>query len=373
VALLFFTNGFVVGSWLPRLPEIRDRLGIDLAALGITLAVGSLGSLVGSAMSGTVVARFGARRSALVSAVGLYLILPLISVAPTALALAAVLAVIGLLDGQVDVGMNAIGIRVEESVGRSIMTRLHGLWSLGTLLGAGAASLSILWGIGLQTQLLVVAAIGLIAVGFAARLTPHTEPRIRVGQRSGALAVGLILAGATAVIIEGAPFDWSAIFLRDVTGAAEAAAGAGVICYTAGMLCGRMGGDRLVDSFGSVRTVFAGLAVATGSMLIVVTSGPTVVALIGFAAWGLAISVVLPILYKLAGSHPGFSEGSGLAALTVGTRLGFMAAPALIGVAATSWGLPAAIGVVVGAAAVASAVSISLTLARAEPVRDSLP
>jgi predicted MFS family arabinose efflux permease len=174
-------------------------------------------------------------------------------------------------------------------------------------------------------------------------------------------------------MIEGAPFDWSAIFLRDIIGAGEAAAGAGVICYTAGMLGGRMGGDRLVDVFGAVRTLFAGLSLSTVAMLVVVTSGSTIVALIGFAAWGLAISVVLPILYKLAGSHPGFSEGSGLAALTVGTRLGFMAAPALIGIAATSWGLPTAIGVVVGSAAVASMISISLTLTDRTPARDSLP
>ena len=373
MALLFYVNGFVVGSWLPRLPEIRDRLGIGLGALGITLAVGGLGSLAGSAVSGVVVSRFGARRSALVSAMALYLILPLISIAPTAGALAIVLAVIGVLDGQVDVGMNAIGIRVEENVGRSIMTRLHGLWSLGTLIGAGASSLSILVGMALETQLVIVAVVGLIAVGIAARLTPHIEPRARVGQRSGAIAVGLILAGGTAVMIEGASFDWSAIFLRDVIGVGEAASGAGVISFTAGMLGGRMGGDRLVDVFGGMRTLFAGLAVSTAAMLVVITSGTSIVALIGFGAWGLAISVVLPILYKLAGAHPGFSEGSGLAALTVGTRLGFMAAPALIGLAAVSWGLPTAIGVVVASAAVASTISIRLTPVDREPVRDSLP
>jgi hypothetical protein len=83
--------------------------------------------------------------------------------------------------------------------------------------------------------------------------------------------------------------------------------------------------------------------------------------------------VALPVLYKLAGAHHSFAEGSGLAALTVGTRLGFMVSPALIGVAATAWGLPTAVAVIVSTAAVASMLAIRLTLGTAEPPRDSIP
>ncbi len=371
--MLFFVNGVVVGSWLPRLPEIRDRLDIDLRALGLTLALGGLGSLVGSSISGVVVTRFGARKSALVGAVVLYLILPFISVAPTAGLLAVVLALMGFVDSQADVGMNAVGIRVEEGVGRSIMTRLHGLWSLGTLVGSGASALAVLLGIGLGPQLVIVALVGLTTVLVAARLIPESAPRARSGTRSGTLAVGLMLAGGTAVFIEGAPFDWSAIFLIDVTGAGDALAGTGVILFTGGMLAGRLAGDHVVDRFGSVPTLFAGLVVSVVAMLVVVTTNASTTALIAFAIWGLGISVALPALYKLAGSHRSFGEGSGLAALTVGTRLGFMVAPALIGVGATAWGLPTALAVIVGVAAVSSMIAIRLTIGAPESFDDSLP
>ena len=93
MALLFFVNGVVVGSWLPRLPEIRDRIGIDLDTLGLTLALGGLGSLVGSTVSGVVVGRFGSRRTAEVAALALFLTLPLIAAVPNASLLALVLAV----------------------------------------------------------------------------------------------------------------------------------------------------------------------------------------------------------------------------------------------------------------------------------------
>ncbi|MET0566219.1 MAG: MFS transporter [Acidimicrobiia bacterium] len=373
MALLFFVNGVVVGSWLPRLPEIRDRLGIDLGALGLTLALGGLGSLVGSSLSGLVVGRFGARRTAVVAGAAVYLVLPLIAIAPVAVVLALVLAVIGFIDAQADVGMNAVGVRVEEAVGRSVMTRLHGLWSLGTLIGSGASALTVLFGLGLGTQLLIVSVIGVGSALYAGLLIPDAAPRRREGERSGRLAVGLMLAGAFAVFIEGAPFDWSALYLVDVTGSSEALAGAGVIVFTAGMLIGRLAGDHVVDRFGAIRTLNAGIVLSVVALFVVIGPQQVVAALVGFAFWGLGISVALPVLYKLAGSHRSFGEGSGLAALTVGTRLGFMVAPALIGVAATTWSLPVALGVIVTLAAAASLLAVRLTLGPPTPAGDSLP
>ncbi|MET0697023.1 MAG: MFS transporter [Acidimicrobiia bacterium] len=373
MALLFFVNGVVVGSWLPRLPELRDRLGIDLSALGLTLALGGLGSLIGSSLSGLVVGRFGARRTAVIAGAAVYLVLPLVAVAPEALVLALVLAVIGFIDAQADVGMNAVGVRVEESVGRSVMTRLHGLWSLGTLIGSGFSALAVLVGIDLGIQLLIVSAIGLGTALYAARLIPETAPRRREGERSGRLALGLMLAGGFAVFIEGAPFDWSAIFLVDVTGTGEALAGTGVIVFTGGMLIGRLAGDHVVDRFGAIPTLYSGIVVSVLACFFVVGLQTVVTSLIGFAVWGLGISVALPVLYKLAGSHRSFGEGSGLAALTVGTRLGFMVAPALIGVAATAWTLPVALSVIITLAAVAALLAIRLTIGRPIPAGESIP
>lgn len=370
---MFFVNGVVVGSWLPRLPEIRDRLGLDLRGLGITLALGGLGSLVGSSLSGLVVGRFGARRTAVVAGFAVYLFLPLISIVPGAVLLALVLAIMGFIDAQADVGMNAVGVRVEETVGRSVMTRLHGLWSLGTLVGSGVSALAVLAGVGLGPQLIVISLVGIATALVASGLIPDAPPRPREGGRSGRLAVGLMLAGATAVFIEGAPFDWSALFLIDSTGAGEALAGTGVIVFTAGMLLGRLAGDHVVDRFGAVRTLYTGLVVSVAAALIVVGLRTAAISLFGFFVWGLGISVALPVLYKLAGSHRSFGEGSGLAALTVGTRLGFMAAPALIGVAATAWSLPTALAVVVPLAAAASIVAVHLTLAHPATAGDSLP
>jgi predicted MFS family arabinose efflux permease len=363
----------VVGSWLPRLPEIRDRLGLDLDVLGLTLALGGVGSLVGSALSGVIVSRFGARRTAVGAGLAIFLFLPFVAFVPTAPLLALVLAVMGLLDAPADVGMNAVGVRVEEAHGRSVMTRLHGLWSLGTVIGSGVSALAVLAGIGLGLQLSVISVLAIGVTLYAARLIPDAPPRVREGARSGKLALGLMLAGGFAVFAEGAPFDWSALFLVDVTGSSQAMAGVGVIVFTTGMLIGRLAGDHVVDRFGGIRTLYAGVTVSVLAMLLVVAVQTALASLAGFLVWGLGISVALPVLYKLAGSHRSFGEGSGLAALTVGTRLGFMVAPALIGVAAATWSLPVALAVVVSLASAACLLTVRLTIATPIAAGDSLP
>ncbi|MGA8040816.1 MAG: hypothetical protein WCA93_11980 [Acidimicrobiia bacterium] len=369
VGVLFFVNGLVLGSWLPRIPELRDRLGIDLGSLGLILAAGSFGSLLGSALSGLTVRRLGSRGAGMVAAIGLLAALPLLALARGPLTLAAALGTIGFIDSNADVGMNAIGVRVEEVAGRSIMTRLHGIWSLGTLAGSAAAAIAIVLGLGLGPQLLGVSLLGAASVVIASPMISDAPGRRGTG-RAGRFALGLMIAGGAAVIIEGLPADWSAIFLVDVTSSTASVAGVGVIVFTAGMLVGRLGGDHLVDRFGAIRTIVSGLGLAVASMLLVTLTRATVSSLVGFALWGLGMSVALPILYKLAGSHPSFGEGSGLAALTVGTRLGLMLAPAAVGLGASRWGLPTALMVVVVASAVVSVTALRMTLSRTSRSQD---
>jgi hypothetical protein len=70
-----------------------------------------------------------------------------IPVAPNWIALGGALFVVGPLDSIVDVAQNAHGLRVRRRYGRSIVNSLHGVWSIGAvlggLMGAAAAGLRI--------------------------------------------------------------------------------------------------------------------------------------------------------------------------------------------------------------------------------------
>ncbi len=359
--MLFLVNGVAFGSWLPRLPEIRDHAGLDITTIGLVLTTSGVGGLVGSASSGALVGRWGPRRAAIWPAVLLTVLLPFIGVAPRAAILASVIAVAAIADSVADVGMNALAVRAQLARGQSIFTRLHGLWSLGSLGGGAIATAAASARVPLPLHLGAVAAACIGAIAWASTTLPDTEgtprsrPRIRLALSVGALGGGVAL-------VEGIPHDWGTIFLTDVAGVSATSAGTAFIALSGGMLVGRLLGDRVVDRFGIHPSMYGGLAVVAASLIALVTTDSHAVALGAFGVWGLGVAVVFPLLYRLAGSHRGFSEGTGLAALTLGSRVGFMAGPAAVAAVTEATSLPVGILVVVGVALVGTVVGVFTSL-----------
>ncbi|HEX3089431.1 MAG TPA: MFS transporter, partial [Ilumatobacteraceae bacterium] len=119
VAVLFFVNGATFSNWLPRIPEIRDDLGLGNAGLGVTLLGGGLGGIVGALVVGRVMDRLGSRSVLTIAATCLSIGMPLIAFAPTAWVLLLLLTSLGVLDVCNDVAMNAQGVIVQQRLGRS--------------------------------------------------------------------------------------------------------------------------------------------------------------------------------------------------------------------------------------------------------------
>jgi len=44
--LIFFINGFVVASWVPHIPEVKERLALGEFQLGIALVAIAVGSVL---------------------------------------------------------------------------------------------------------------------------------------------------------------------------------------------------------------------------------------------------------------------------------------------------------------------------------------
>ena len=135
--------GFAIASWASRIPQVRDRLHLEPSALGLVLLAVAVGSLLALPLSGPMIARFGSRRTVTVTAVLLGVALLTVAfgyrigVAPVVVGL----FLFGLAAGAWDVAINVHGAYVEQQLGRSIMSRFHAGFSLGTVTGAlvGAA------------------------------------------------------------------------------------------------------------------------------------------------------------------------------------------------------------------------------------------
>jgi len=138
VSLLFLINGFMVGSWAPKIPEFARRLELSEGQLGLMILMFGIGSLVMMPIGGAQIARHGSASVVKVLAIMLVPALLFVTLAGNAWFGVFAMVYFGGFAGAMDVAMNANAVEVEKSMRRSIMSSCHAFWSLGGLLGAGA-------------------------------------------------------------------------------------------------------------------------------------------------------------------------------------------------------------------------------------------
>ncbi|KKD06056.1 MFS transporter [Streptomyces sp. WM6386] len=343
VAAVFAVHGAVTGSFATRVPWIQDHASVSAGQLGLALAFPALGASVAMPLAGSISHRFGARNAlrGLISLWTLALVLPALS--PNLLTLCLSLFVYGATAGMADVAMNALGVEIENRLNRSIMSGLHGMWSAGALVGSAAGTLAAHLGSDARLHHALAAAVltflGLLACRWVLDLQPTEDeeppPRFALPPKS-ALLIGAV--GFCAVFAEGASLDWSAVYLRDQL---ETSAGLAAACttgFTFTMAIARLAGDRIVDRYGSVRTVrTSGVLAVLGGLLIVVANDPAV-AMAGFALMGLGIAVVVPLCFAAAG-RSGANPSLAIAGVATITYTSGLIAPSAIGTIAQATSL----------------------------------
>ncbi|WP_377267371.1 MFS transporter [Peterkaempfera sp. SMS 1(5)a] len=350
VAVVFALHGAVQGSFATRIPWVQERLDLSSGQLGLALMMPALGASLSMPLASRIVYRFGGR-AAIRGLLALWCAcLALPPAAPGLLWLGGSLLLFGATAGMADVAMNAQGVEVEQRLGRSIMSGLHGMWSAGALIGSGFGVLAAHSGIDARLHLGLMAAV-LVAGGLLVgrnlldvRPAPDEEapPRFARPPRA-ALAIGLV--GFCAIFAEGASSDWCAVYLRDITGASAGLAAACFSGFAFTMAGARMLGDAVVRRLGPVRTVrLSGAVATTGGLLVVVARTPAL-AIPGFALLGVGIAVVIPLAFAAAGkSGPNPSQAiAGVATITYTSGL---VAPAIIGALAQATSLTVSFAVV---------------------------
>ncbi|MFF4378384.1 MFS transporter [Kitasatospora sp. NPDC001547] len=343
IALVFCVHGAVSGSFVTRIPWIQDRLDLSAGQLGLALVMPAIGSSLAMPLAGRFVHRYGGRAAVrgLISLWCLALALP--ALAPSLPALCAALLVYGATAGMADVAMNAQGVEIEERLGRSIMSGLHGMWSAGGLLASPFGILAAHLELDARLQLAVTALILLALAQPVCRALPDIRahegaeepPRFALPPRSS-LVIGLV--GFCAVFAEGASMDWSGVYLRDVTGASATVAAASYTAFSLTMAVSRLAGDAAIRRLGAVRTTRIGGAVATAGGLLVVAADSPALAIPGFALIGVGIAVIVPLAFAAAG-RIGTNPSQAIAGVATVTYTSGLIAPAVIGALAQATSL----------------------------------
>ncbi|MBA3347856.1 MAG: MFS transporter [Actinobacteria bacterium] len=308
VTVVFFASGASFGSWVARIPALRDGVDASEAELGLALFGVAAGAIVALPLAGLLSVRLGSRTVMRGALLGLAFAMPLPALAPSLPLLALGFAAIGATNGALDVAMNAHGVALESRYGRPILSSMHASFSLGGLAGAAAGGLSAAAGIPPLPQFLVV---GAAIAGIWAWTNTRTLPRDvdvdatgapAFGGVSGALAALAAIAFA-GMLAEGATGDWSAVYLDDTLGTGEGAATVAFVAFSLTMTAGRLAGDRLTSRVGPVALTRGTGIVAAAGLALALAGDSIWLAVLGFALLGAGLSVIVPTVYRAAGSR----------------------------------------------------------------------
>ena len=372
----FVLNGSFMSAWASRIPSVRDTLGLTNGGMSILLLAFSLGSVVAMPLAGAVVLRIGPARTVFAGSLAVAAGLLVVSLAVDGLGLVP-LSAFGLLlagagSASWDVAMNVEGSAVERRLDRSIMSRFHAAWSLGTVLSAGLGVLLLHAGVPTWAHL---AGIAVLAVTGTALATRHFLPGAP-GGRHGEGPVGSITLGQawreprTLVIgvlvlcmafVEGTANDWLALGIVDGHDTEPSVGVAGFTVFVVAMTLSRLAGPWVLERLGRVLALRLSAGVAAVGILVVVLSPNAGVAMAGALLWGLGAALGFPTGMSAAGDQ----EVNAAVRVSVVSSVGytaFLAGPPLLGLLADHIGVMTA----VAAAAVTSVIALFVASAARE-------
>jgi MFS family permease len=367
VSVVFMAISILFGSWVTRIPDLKESLNFSEGDLGLSLLGMSTGALLMMPFSAWIMSKLGTGKVMFYGVLVATLSMALPVFATSFWILVGFLFIAGLFHGLTDVAMNAAAAAIEQKEKIRIMSTCHGMFSLGGMFGAILGSFLAGLGVSMQVHLGGLAIVVFIIILFFSKIllnvtNTETEEGKLFVVPSGAL-LGIAIIGFIVMMGEGSIADWSAIFIKDYLGGTAAIAGLGFAGFSFTMALGRFLGDSIVPKYGAKNIVQFGSLIGAVGLAIVIFIPNIYVAIAGFTFVGLGFSCVVPILFSAAAKVPGVVPGTGIAGVTTSGIFGFLIGPPLMGFIADTFSLTIALGLVMVLASVAVVLASRIRIA----------
>ncbi|MGZ3850104.1 MAG: MFS transporter [Flavisolibacter sp.] len=336
IALFYFGQGFAFASWASRIPDIKHRLNLSDAALGSILLALPLGQLCTMPVSAALVTRFGSKKVLQITACLYVVALSNLGLAAAPWQLAVFLFLFGVVGNMANISVNTQGVEAEKLYLRPIMTSFHGAWSVAGFTGALVGLFMVNFHIAPYIHFLFILLLVWINVVFNRHHLIRGKPAIPdvkrpffIKPQGALLQLGIIAFCSMAT--EGAMYDWSGVYFREVVLAPHSLVVLGYASFMVMMAAGRFIGDFVITKVGRKRTMqYSGLIISSGMALSVCLPN-LIAATIGFMMVGLGVSTNIPSVYSVAGRNEKVSPGVAIAMVSSVSYFGFLMGPPLIG------------------------------------------
>lgn len=376
VLVAFGALGLWWGAWGAVVPDIQESAGVTDGELGVAIGFVGLGALVSMRKTGTLIDRHG--DIVLPTIIVIFAIAGLLpGLARGFGSLAAAMAVVGATSGALDVAINTEAVDAEIRTEHPIMNLAHGMFSL-TVIGASAATGLLRAADASPTTILLCATVLLLLCAIAVVVDRSPVPRPAGPETHAAmppwwhpphrlLVIGVLIA--LAFLVESVWQTWSAVHLERDLDASPFVGSLGPALFGAAAAAGRLWGHRLEGRHDRRVLVRSGAAIAAVGTVVAALGPSTVVVMTGIVAAGAGTAICAPILFGFAGGGVDpVRRGAAIGTVTTLGYLGFVLAPAIVGIVAGAWTLPAALAVTTLAA-----VALAIAAPRARIARPDEP
>ena len=358
----FLICGVGLSSWVPMVPFVKDRLGINEADLGILLLALGLGALLMMPLASYFINKIGSRKVIVLAAFVFSITLPLLMYLDNYYAIGFALFFFGGGIGMIDVSMNFHGVMIQKKSEKTIMSSLHGLFSVGGLIGALGFGFLIKLGLNPMYASIIISALllGLVCSQYSKFYSFEYEKQINATENFDSredskrknvwFNITILMMGLmcfSSFISEGAMLDWSAIYLRDEKSVSLELTGIGFAVFSIAMAVMRLLGDQIIEKLGDRLVVIGGCLMGVLGLLLMIFSNWLLFVLLGFLFLGLGLANIIPLLFGAVGKMKNVPTSSALAVVTIMGYAGQLVGPALLGYVAFEYSLNIAFGVLI--------------------------
>ncbi|WP_174849494.1 MFS transporter [Yersinia artesiana] len=344
LSALFFIHGIVYASLVPWIPDLKERFNLSNYMVGIMISAIPAGSIIFGLFSKRFINFIGLYWATNITFLFLIITISIVAFSSSWYEITLLLFLFGIFDSWGDTCINVQAINIQKSYGMSLINRLHGISSVGTIWGGLIAVMAIGLGFSMEkfnlTLLIINLTILLVYILLFQKINLEINLQLpgKHQHKIGLLETQVYIIALTVLVftcsVEETASIWGAIYMKDAYNVSLATSGLPYLFCQICMVIGRIFGDYYTNRFGGFITLKYGVILSIIGVTLITFIHSAIFTILGFSLLGLGMSVIFPLTISFIGQLPNINATSGITFATWISRIGLLISPPLIGILA---------------------------------------